>query len=104
MTEADLLTRQALLPGFDATQHLTGPVLVTGDGGPGTRAGTHVIGYHHITDPDDGGTWAVHGHYIARVVDGEITELTLTVFYQDGRLDLPEVATRRAAAGECRAG
>ena len=100
----DLVARwQSLLPGFDATQHLTGPVLVTQDTGPGVRTDTHVIGYHHITDPGEGGTWAVHGHYTARLVDGVITELTLTVFYQDGRPDLPDVATRRVAAGQGRA-
>ena len=100
----DLVARwQGLLPGFDATQHLTGPVLVSRDGGPGVRLDTHVIGYHRITDPDEGGMWAVHGHYTARLVDGVITELTLTVFFQDGRLDLPDVATRRAAAGRGRA-
>ena len=103
LTAGDLVGRwQDLLPGFDATQHLTGPVLVTQDTGPGVRADTHVIGYHHITDPGEGGTWAVHGHYTARLVDGVITELTLTVFYQDGRLDLPDVATRRVADGQRR--
>ena len=101
----DLVARwQGLLPGFDATQHLTGPLLVRQDAGPGVLADTHVIGYHHIADPGEGGTWAVHGHYTARLENGVITELTLTVFYQDGRLDLPEVATRRVTAGEGRAG
>jgi hypothetical protein len=101
----DLVARwQGLLPGFDATQHLTGPVLVTQDAGPGVRADTHVIGYHRMQRAGGPETWAVHGHYTARVVDGKITELTLTVFFQDGQLDLPEVATERAAAGQGRAG
>jgi SnoaL-like protein len=101
----DLVARwQGLLPGFDATQHLTGPVLVSRDGGPGIRADTHVIGYHRMQRAGGPEIWVVHGHYTARVVDGKITELTLTVFFQDGQLDLPEVATERAAAGQGRAG
>ena len=83
---------RGLLPGFDATQHMTGPVLLTRDEGLGLRADTHVRGYHHL----GGETWAVHGHYIARLVDGQITELTLQVFYQEGNLDLPATATQRA--------
>jgi hypothetical protein len=90
----DLIARwQGVLPGFDATQHLTGPVLVTEDcGGPGVRADTHVRGYHHLGET----TWAVHGHYIARIRDRQITELTLQVFYQEGDLNLPAAAMERA--------
>jgi hypothetical protein len=116
----DLVARwRGLLPGFDATQHLTGPVLVTNDGGPGVRADTHVIGYHRLDGADhaqtkqaqtkqaqtkkaqtkQAQTWAVHGHYTARLVAGKITELTLTVFFVDGNLDLPRLATERAASG-----
>jgi hypothetical protein len=94
----DLIARwQGLLPGFDATQHLIGPVVLTGEGGTGVRADAHVRGYHHIGDQGGGQTWAVHGHYVARLVDGKITELTLTVFYQEGELGLPGEATERAA-------
>jgi SnoaL-like domain len=95
----ELIARwQALLPGFDATQHMLGPMVLTDDGGAGVRADAHVRGYHHIEDRDGGRTWAVHGHYTARLVDGKITELTLAVFYQEGELGLPAVATERAAA------
>jgi hypothetical protein len=38
----------------------------------------------------------VHGHYIARLANGKITELTLQVFYQEGNLELPAIATQRA--------
>jgi SnoaL-like domain len=94
----DLIARwQGLLPGFDATQHLAGPVVLTGDGGPGVRAEAHVRGYHHIQDPDGGQTWGVFGHYTARLADGKITELTLQVFYQEGNLELPGTAAQRAA-------
>jgi hypothetical protein len=94
----ELIARwQALLPGFDATQHMLGPVVLTDDAGPGVRADAHVRGYHHIGGQDGGQTWAVHGHYTARLVGGKITELTLALFYQEGELDLPAVATERAA-------
>jgi hypothetical protein len=90
----DLIARwRGLLPGFDATQHMTGPVLHTRDERPGLRADAHVRAYHRLT----GETWAVHGHYLARIADGKITELTLQVFYQEGDLDLPATATQRAA-------
>jgi hypothetical protein len=93
----ELIARwQALLPGFDATQHMLGPVVLTDDAGPGVRADAHVRGYHHIGDRDSGQTWAVHGHYTARLVDGKITELTLAAFYQEGDLSLPAVAAERA--------
>jgi hypothetical protein len=77
----DLVERwRGLLPGFDATQHMIGPVLVSHDGGPGVRADTHVRGYHRLGAE----TWAVHGHYVAWFVDGKLAELTLQVFYQEG--------------------
>jgi hypothetical protein len=90
----ELIARwRGLLPGFDATQHLTGPVLLTRDGRPGVRADTHVRAYHYL----GGETWGVHGHYVARVVDGKISELTLQVFYTEGRQELTTAATARAA-------
>ena len=93
----DLIARwQRLLPGFDATQHLTGPVLLTDDGRDGVRADAHVRAYHHMSEADRGEIWAVHGHYIARLANGKITELTLQVFYQEGNLDLPAIAAQRA--------
>ena len=93
---------QSLLPGFDTTQHLTGPVLLTEDGGPGLRADTHLVAWHRIAGADGGETWTLRGHYTARLDDGKITMLTLQVFGQEGNLGLPELAVRRAAAGEGR--
>ncbi|GAA5155792.1 hypothetical protein GCM10023321_30060 [Pseudonocardia eucalypti] len=87
---------RGLLPGFDATQHVTGPVLVTGDGA-GPWLDTHVRGYHRIADAPDGPIWAVHGHYRARLDGaGRIADLTLQVFYQEGNAGLVELAGRRA--------
>jgi SnoaL-like domain len=93
----DLIGRwQDLLPGFDATQHLIGPVVLTDNGGPGVRADTHVRGYHHIQGSGGEETWGVYGHYTAELVNGKITELALQVFYQEGNLELPAIATGRA--------
>lgn len=92
---------RGLLPGFDATQHLTGPVLVSADGASAV-ARTHVRGDHHITGVETGDTWMVAGHYTVRLVEyggqWHITALTLTVFYQESNLVLPELARTRAAS------
>jgi hypothetical protein len=92
---------RAVLPGFDATQHLVGPVVASPDGDV-TRAETHVRGYHYIAGAEGGHLWLVAGHYSARLIDSngrwQITALTLTVFYQEGNLALPGIATGRAAS------
>jgi hypothetical protein len=79
--------------GFVATQHLTGPVLIS-DG----RA--HVCAHHWLPDAEGGDVWAVYGHYIARVTGGKITELSLQTFYQEGDLDPPAVVRQRAAIAQ----
>jgi hypothetical protein len=89
---------QSFAPGFDATQHVTGPIVLTDDAGPGVRAETHIRAYHVVRGADGGDVWAVHGHYTFRLVDGLIAELTLHILYQEGNLDLPAVARQRAAA------
>jgi hypothetical protein len=115
VTADELIARwQGLLPGFDATQHLTGPVVLTDDGGPGVRADTHLVAYHYLSGADGdqtspaqtspAQTWVLHGHYVVRVVGGKIAALALRVFYQEGNLDLPRLATERAASGSGRAG
>src|SRR5688572_27568251 len=61
VTGDELVTRwQGLVPGFDATQHLTGPVLAEKDGS-GLLLRTHVRGYHRVEGAEGGSTWAVHG-------------------------------------------
>jgi SnoaL-like domain len=103
LAAGDLIARwQGLLPGFDVTQHLTGPVVLTDDGGPGVRANTHLVAYHRLTGADGGESWVLHGHYTARLVDGKVAGLTLTVLFQDGNLDLPRLAAERAASGSGR--
>ncbi|PZF82041.1 nuclear transport factor 2 family protein [Jiangella anatolica] len=87
---------RGLLPGFDATQHLTGPVLVH----PGGRRTTTVRGYHHLADGDSRSTWMVAGWYDIRVDDaGRVAAITLHTSYEEGDRALVEAATARCAAG-----
>jgi hypothetical protein len=86
----ELISRwSAFASGLAATQHQTGPVVVT-DG----RAATHVVAYHWMPDGD---LWTVHGHYVARITEGRIAELTLQTFYAGGSEALPAIAARRPA-------
>ena len=76
--------------GFAATQHHTGPFVASDD-----KVETHVVAYHWFSEADGGGTWAVHGHYVARVMDGRIAELTLHAFHAGGHDGLPAIAGQR---------
>jgi hypothetical protein len=75
--------------GFGATQHLTGPLSVSGD-----QVETHVTAHHWR--PGTGSAWGVHGHYIARTTDGKISELTLQTFHASGDPALPAIPAQRA--------
>jgi hypothetical protein len=91
---------RAFVGAFDATQHMTGP-LVTAESREGEiKAAMHVRGYHRIAGAAGGDTWMVAGHYQARLVNRRagwrIVGLTLRVLYQDGNLDLPKLAEGRA--------
>ena len=84
---------KGLLHGFEATQHLLGPVLATPDG-----LAAHVRAEHRIGDA----VWLVAGHYVAGLAGGRISALRLETYYQDGDLDLPATATGRVTAGRTR--
>lgn len=92
---------RGLLPGFEATHHLLGPVRVTGE-----QVEAHVRAYHRIADADGGPLWRVAGHYVAGLArDGagwRITAFRLDTHFQDGNLDLPAAALARVAAGQGR--
>lgn len=99
----EVVTRwQGLLPGFDTTQHLTGPVLVSPDG-DGVRCTTTVRGYHHVVDGDQQATWMIAGWYdirVRQVPDGwRIAAITLHATYEEGDRALTEAATARVGAG-----
>lgn len=94
-----------LLTGFDATQHLTGPVVVTRADDRGATCATTVRGYHHLVTGAGAATWMVAGRYeigLGRGPDGwTVDAITLAVAYEDGDRGLVDVARRR---GEDRAG
>ena len=87
---------------FDATQHLTGPVIAVEGRDGELHASTHVRGYHRIAGAPGGDVWMVAGHYEVRLAHRRtkwrIVGLTLRVLYQEGNLDLPKQAQSRAAA------
>ncbi|MFO7276014.1 MAG: nuclear transport factor 2 family protein [Pseudomonadota bacterium] len=86
---------KGLLPGFTATQHLTGPIVVTFEGANEAVAETHVRAYHYF-DGASGGTWMVAGHYtisVRKTSEGwRITGIRLALIRQEGNVDLGAVA------------
>lgn len=96
---------KGLLPGFDATQHLIGPVVVSANRGSIT-AETTVRGYHHVKDAPGGTTWMVSGVYtfgVTATADGwQIESIKLALAYQEGNTALRQLAQERVAAGKAR--
>ncbi len=86
--------------GFDATQHLVGPVVVRERRGDEAIAETTVRAYHHLS----GQTWMVSGGYVFRMrrTGGEwlIAGITLHTYYQEGDRDLPRLARERGASSQ----
>jgi hypothetical protein len=86
---------------FDATQHITGP-FVTSEREGAVLGSASVRAYHRIAGTPGGDTWMVAGLYHVRFVHRRagwrIIGITLKVIYQDGNLDLPNIAKGRAAA------
>jgi hypothetical protein len=117
----DLIGRwQDLAHGYDATQHLTGPILTRPAGQDRATCTTTVRGYHHLVEGESRGTWMVAGRYtmdLARQAspgdaggsrgsggpggsDGwAIAGITLSVAYEDGDRGLVDVALQRSAEG-----
>ena len=88
----------SLLPGFEATQHLTGPFVVELDDQQAT-ARCAVTATHRLGEA----TWVVGGHYQMHLVRREdrwqVEALTLETAFVDGDTSLPEQAQQRAANG-----
>jgi len=82
------------LPGFDATQHLAGPLVVAIEGNT-AQVRCAITAKHRI----DEALWTVGGHYQIQLAktngDWYITHLTLHTAYQDGDRSLPEKAAER---------
>ena len=91
----------SLLPGFEATQHLTGPIVVDIQG---SRASARcaVTGTHQLGED----SWVVGGHYQMSLLSREgswfIEDLTLEAAFVGGQTDLPEQASERVSRGEDR--
>jgi hypothetical protein len=89
---------RAFAAAFDATQHITGPIVVTPEADAVT-ASTHVRAYHRIQGAPGGDMWMVAGHYRVRLLRSangwRIAAITLIVFYQEGNLTLPDRARAR---------
>lgn len=104
---ADVLLERwkGLLPGFDATQHLIGPVIVSA--GDVASAETAVRGYHYLADAAGGPVWMAAGRYRFAMErrDGawSIAGITLDLAYQEGNVGLPAIAQARVAEGKVRA-
>jgi hypothetical protein len=96
----ELLTGwQELVPGFDATQHLIGPIVVTQPDDHTAGCDTNVRAYHRLA----GATWLVAGRYLMNLTrttgSWRITGITLRVAYKEGDRALVEAARQRVAAG-----
>jgi hypothetical protein len=91
---------QAFAGAFDATQHLTGPI-VASPAGETVVGETHVRAYHQIRNAPGGEIWMVCGHYrfsLRRVADAwKIHAITLKVLYLEGNPAIPELARARSA-------
>ena len=94
---------RGLLPGFDATQHLIGPVMVTEHAGGTVTAEAQARGYHHVAGAEGGAVWMAAGRYRFPMErrDGvwKIGGITFQLSYQDGNLGMPRIARARVAAG-----
>ncbi|HXP57916.1 MAG TPA: nuclear transport factor 2 family protein [Streptosporangiaceae bacterium] len=97
LAAGELVTRwQGLLPGFDGTQHLLGPLAITTTGDDAT-VDANVRAYHRLGES----TWVVAGRYLLTLhrADGtwRVAGIVLRTTYQDGDRSLPEQATARVA-------
>jgi len=96
---------QSLLPGFDATHHMTGPVLTEAANGGGADGDltlrAQVRGLHQLAGAEGGDLWDVYGQYEVRLTKADggwrISRLVLHLIHQAGNTGLPELAVARAA-------
>jgi SnoaL-like protein len=110
-----------LATGFDATQHLTGPYVVTSANDHTVTCATTVRAYHHVVEDGGASTWMVSGRYDIRLerenrhpgggdphdadslvtdrVPWRIAAITLHLGYEDGDRGLVDLARKRSRAG-----
>ncbi len=106
-----------LATGFDATQHLTGPIAVVADQDADRIDGvTTFRAYHHVIEAAGASTWLVVGRYDIGLepenrhrggddpqdVDSHwrIRAITLHLAYEEGDRGLVDLARKRSRAGE----
>jgi hypothetical protein len=103
-TDALLERWRGLLPGFEATQHLIGPVIVTENGGEVATAEAQARGYHYVSGAEGGVVWMAAGRYRfameRREGEWKIAGITFQLAYQEGNLAMPGIAQARVAAGK----
>jgi hypothetical protein len=94
---------RALLPGFDATQHLIGPVIVTEHRASLATVEAQARGYHYLAGAEGGALWIVAGRYRFAMEQCDagwtIRGITLQLAYQEGNLELPAIAQARVVEG-----
>ena len=104
-TDTLLQRWQGLLPGFDATQHLTGPVVLTSRNEKRGTAETHVRAHHYVRG-ESADEWMIAGHYVMQVEQTasgwKISGIRLIVYHQQGNTKLPAIAMDRVKAGRSR--
>jgi hypothetical protein len=92
--------------GFDATQHLIGPVVLVRSDGRTATAEAHVHASHYIAEAEGGPLWIAAGHYEWTLQRCEsswtIAGIIFTLLFQHGNRRLPELATARGPAGQGR--
>lgn len=103
LAATDLIDQwRALLPGFDATQHFLGPLVMTPDRTTDADTASGVVecsvrGYHRLGEQ----VWMVAGWYSltvrATAERWQIAGITLHVSYEDGDRGLTEMASERAS-------
>jgi len=92
-----------LATGFDATQHITGPIVVTHENADRIECTTTFRAYHHVIEDVGASTWLVAGRYDIRLraTAGRwrIQAMTLHLAYEEGDRRLVDLARQRSATG-----
>jgi hypothetical protein len=90
---------RAMAPGFDATQHLLGPIATVTETDRAVSGTANVRAYHHLA----GETWLVAGRYDVTLARSRqrtvVAAITLRVLYEEGSRRLVDLARARVEAG-----
>jgi SnoaL-like domain len=92
-----------LAAGYDATQHITGPIVVEHENADRIDCTTTFRAYHHVIEDVGASTWLVAGRYDIRLraTAGRwrIQAITLHLAYEEGDRRLVDLARQRSKAG-----